>query len=231
MKTIYIFERGILGWQSIFGDWKNWPNQACVFINDETPFKAQTLTYFTGPILAGLTRHWRAKNFLQLLKQYAGCRIVLVAHSEGTATALAAMRMPGCPKIAELHLVCGACDADFEANGLNAALQAGRVVQVLVYVAGQDDAMKLENTYLGSLCFGLQTAGQPLGLKGARNANPAFAAHVKHIDWPHYGHSTCWEPHYFKRTMGQILNADACTGPTLFEKALSNYYPGRRRRE
>lgn len=203
-RTIYIFERGILGWESIFGDWAQWPNQAVAWIHKHTPHRAQTLTYFTGPILAGITRTARAKQFAKLIKAYAGWRIVMVAHSEGTATALRALRLAEWPEIAELHLLCGAADSDCEANGLNNALYGGSIGRVFVYVAGRDLAMKIEDTYLGSLCFGLQTAGQPLGLAGPTNIFPPIDNRITHRGWPHYGHSTCWEPEHFGVTMRLI---------------------------
>jgi len=200
-QTIYIFERGILGWQSIFGNWSQWPNQAVAWIHKNTPHKAQTLTYFTGPILAGFTRPYRAKQFAQLIKAYAGWKIILVAHSEGVATALRALRLGGLPRITELHLLCGAADADCRANGLNYALTHDHVGRAFIYVAGLDQAMLLENTYLGSLFFGLQTAGQPIGLNGPTNIFPPIDKKIIHRGWPHYGHSTCWEPKHFEATL------------------------------
>jgi pimeloyl-ACP methyl ester carboxylesterase len=136
------------------------------WIHNNTPHRAQTLTYFTGPILAGATRNYRAKQLAKLIKAYKGWRIVIVAHSEGTATGLRALRDSDWPGIAELHLLCGAADSDCDANGLNRGASMGAVEKIFVYVAGRDEAMKLEDSYIGSLCFGLQTAGQPMGLKG-----------------------------------------------------------------
>lgn len=212
-RTIYLFERGILGWQSLFGDWKNWPNQACAWINQNTPHKSQTLTYFIGPILAGLTRRWRARNFAKLIQQYRGSdwKKIIIAHSEGTATVLLALKLAGWPAIEELHLVCGAADADFNANGLNMALASGKIGRVHVYVAGQDAAMRLEDTYAGSLCFGLQTGGQPLGLKGPENASPTAWARTRVHHWHAYGHSTCWRPRKFNETMEQLTASSRST--------------------
>lgn len=203
-RTIYIFERGINGWQSALGDWTNWPNQACVWIHQNTPHKAQTLTYFTTAALSGLTRSWRAEQFAKLIQAYVGWNIVLVMHSEGTATGLRALKLAGWPRIEELHLICGAADSDFEANGLNAAFANERVGKGFVYVAGQDKALKLEDTYVGSVAFGLQTAGQPLGLKGPTNESPLSEVDTQIIHWPDYGHSTCWQPENFDRTMSLI---------------------------
>lgn len=210
INTIYIFERGILGWQSIFGGWLNWPNQAIAWIHKFTPCKAQTLTYFTGFIFPALTRARRARNFAKLLLAYRveGWRTALVAHSEGTATGLLAWKLAGYPWLDELHLICGACNSDFEQNGINRAVALGRVKKIFVYVAEQDAAMRLEDTYPGSICFGLQCRGTPLGLKGPAAPSAAASALTTVHRWKTFGHSTCWLPTHFEDTMRLIRNSN-----------------------
>jgi len=211
MKTVFIFERGIMGWESVFGNWKNWPNQAIVwmFKRDRTP--SQTLTYFTGPILAGVTRHWRAKQFAKLIKQYEGWRIVLVAHSEGTATGLLAWKLAGYPLIDEVHLIAGACNSDCDRNGINHAVKHARINKLYSYVAGRDMAMRLEDTYVGSLCFGLQCGGTPMGLDGPKNMTPETSRVMTVKRWPRYGHSDCFLPHNFDSTMLEIIHENKTT--------------------
>lgn len=204
-KTIYIFERGIMGWESIVGDWKNWPNQAIVWTFKNTLHSAQTLTYFTGPILAGITRHWRANQFAKLLQQYAGWRIRGVAHSEGTATWLLAWRLAGHPPVDELHLICGACNSDCDLNGINRAVKLGRVRKLVSYVAERDGAMKLEDTYIGSACFGLQCGGTPMGLKGPENMTPETQRLMTVKRWKRFGHSDCFLRHNFDSTMSEVV--------------------------
>jgi len=213
VKTIVIFERGILGWQSIIGDWLNWPNQAIAWIHKNTPHKAQTLTYFTGFIFPALTRRRRARNFAKLLETYnaEGWRIVLVAHSEGTATGLLAMELAGYPVIDELHLICGACNSDCGANGINYAVHFNRVKKLCIYVAGRDRAMRLEDTCVGSACFGLQCGGTPMGLKGPDNRTGYTSERMSIVHWPEYGHSDCWLPKNFDKTMRLIA------GPSWIE--------------
>jgi hypothetical protein len=131
----------------------------------------------------------------------------MVCHSEGTATGLRALKLAGWPRIEEMHLICGAADSDFHANGLNVALLSGRIGKVFVYVAGQDKAMKLENSYPGAICFGLQTGGQPLGLEGPTNQSSLVDRDVKLIKWKTYGHSTCFLPSHFDSTMREIVRS------------------------
>ena len=214
--TIFLFERGINGWASIWGEWKNWPNLAIVWINkfaakNELNWRAQTLTYFTGPILAGLTRRFRAFQFSKLIRSYSvdDWDIIIVAHSEGTATVLEALRQAGWPKIKVLHLVCGACDSNFARNGLNFALRESKIDRIVCYRAGRDLAMEIEDTTLGLLMFGISWNDLPLGLSGPVNVagalwgNKVFERTLS--PWSTYGHSDCWEKKNLDVTMMNFI--------------------------
>lgn len=211
--TVFLFERGINGWASIFGDWKNWPNQAIVSIHQTgadngLDWRAQTLTYFTGPVFAGLTRHKRAKNLSKLIRAYSvkNWNIVIVAHSEGTATVLQALKDAGWPKVQALHLLCGACDANFNRNGLNGAILQGKIDSVHVYVADKDKAMRLEDTILGHWFFGIRTKDLPLGLSGPRSMTLVSQKATTVHHWKNYGHSDCWLQDNFKGTMTELIH-------------------------
>ena len=207
-KTIFLFERGIMGWALLFGGWHNWPNQATVWIHRHTKHcRAFTLLYFVDALLAALTRHRRAESFKDVLVSYPdseGWKLHVCAHSEGTATVLLALRMACWPRIEALHLVSGACDGDFERNGLNHALEHGKIGQVFVYVAGKDFAMQLEDTILGRRCFGLRD--KPLGLTGARKVRPHLKSSVIQVTEPHFGHSDWFTSKNFDRTMRRFLS-------------------------
>ena len=204
-KTVILFERGISGWQSIVGDWFNWPNEAIAWSHQNTDFRGQTLTYFTGPILAGLTRRYRAANFARLISKYDGWNIRLVAHSEGTATTLEAIQLCRNVKIEQVHLLCGACDANFERNNLNNALYVGQVIKVFCYRGGKDMAMRIENTLLGKFFFQVDESDKPLGLVGPQNVRPSNKDKIGELVWPDFGHSFCWLPKNFVQTMRHFV--------------------------
>jgi len=206
-KTIFFFERGIMGWKTLFGGWFNWPNQAVSWIHRHTGCRAQTLLYFVDALFAGLTRERRAKWFRDMLSQYPdseGWEIHICAHSEGTATVLESLRLACWPKIKALHLVSGACDGDFERNGLNHALEHGRISEVFVYVAGKDAAMKLEDTIIGHWCFGIRMKDKPLGLTGPINMREHLMSQVIEIYEPTFGHSDWFTRSNFNKTMGRF---------------------------
>ncbi len=211
-RTVFLLERGVTFGllsvlNSLFGSWRsNWPNEAIVKIHQETPCKAQTLLYTTIPLLAGLTRRWRAMQFAKLIKSYKGWNIHIIAHSEGTATVLSALRHLDWPDVETLHLLNGAADANFERNGLNSALCHNRIGKVFVYIADKDVAMKIEDTAIGLLMFGISWNDLPLGLSGAKNvAQGLWDCRVIQKHWKNYGHSTCFEPKRFDSTMLQII--------------------------
>jgi hypothetical protein len=205
MKTVILFERGIDGLASIFGEWRNWPNQAIAHVHNNSDFRAQTLTYFTGPFFAGFTRAFRADNYRKLIRSYCGWNIKIVAHSEGTATVLQAIKGMGLPVISELHLLNGACDSNFETNGLNDALYMRRVGKVFCYRAGKDMAMKIENTLLGKFFFQMKESDKPLGLVGPQKVRSSVSEFWAEVIWPEYGHSTCWDRNHFKKTMAYFV--------------------------
>lgn len=209
-KTIVLFERGVNGWQSVFGDWKNWPNQAIAWTVKEKHLPSQTLLYFTSFLFAGWTRPHRSLQFSRLIRQYSvdDWDIVIVAHSEGTATAIEAMRLAGWPRISAVHLICGACDSNFERNGLNYALVTNKVGKVVCWTADNDMAMKFEDTLLGLLMFGIAWNDCPLGLSGPKNVRQQFLdnGRVTEKHWQDYGHSTCWTDYHFDQTMRGIFD-------------------------
>lgn len=205
MRTVFLFERGILGWGAIVGQWSDWPNQAVMATNKRFGHdRAQALLYFTLPFTAGITRPWRSKWFGQMLAGYRGWRIVIAAHSEGTATVLDSLRRDKWPYVDRLHLICGACDSDFQRNGLNFALQTQKIGKVITYRAGKDQAMKLENLRLGRSMFDIHS--NPLGYKGPENVADGVrvGGHLEEVEWDTFGHSTCWEDVHFQETMKEI---------------------------
>lgn len=170
---------------------------------------SQTLSYFAGPLTAGASRKHRAAQFAKLLRAYSvqDWQIVLVAHSEGAATALDALSVAGWPKIQSLHLICAACNSDFNSNGLNWAIKHGSISKVNCYIAGNDSAMQLENTVLGKIAFLLDMKDSPLGLVGPTNVAFGMEGSRVLVDrWPSYGHSDCWNNgDNFESTMLQLV--------------------------
>ena len=199
--------------KQFLGGWHDWPNQACVWVNTNPVLKntyAATLLYFTTPWFAGLTRHRRALSLSKLIRAYSvkDWRIVIVAHSEGTATALLALRLAGWPKVHALHLLSGACDANFERNGLNFAMHCEKVEKVFCYGEEKDSAMKLENSWIGKLCFLINLKDASLGLvkedvdgfRLARNVSASQRGKVTERFAPD-GHSDWFLPSNFDNTM------------------------------
>ena len=208
MKTIFLLAPGINNWGSIFGDWQDWPIQFSAQINVDTPYTAQSFHYFTTPLTVWVNQRRRSLSFSRMLREYT-CRdwcVHLVGHSNGARVVLDGMRLAGWPKVASVNLVCGACDSDWERNGLNTAMRRGCVGAVHCYRADNDMAMQVEDTAIGLMLFGIGWNDMPLGLSGPRNVDPALSGRVTEHHWPDYGHSTCWTKGELSQTIGQILD-------------------------
>lgn len=207
---IVFFVRGIAGNPDDFLEWEQRAADHCI---KTYGVPARAISYHTDFWSVWMKRRYRAQRFAKVLRGYSvlDYRITIVAHSEGTVVALDAMRLAGWPRVEQVHLVCGACDSDFERNGLNRALRAGQVGRVTCYTAGRDWAMRFENLILGRLFFGISARTWPLGLVGPRNVSsfllPCRVTEVADAPWRHYGHSECFERDNFERTMRQVLGA------------------------
>jgi hypothetical protein len=145
--------------------------------------------------------------------------VVLVGHSNGAEVICRALReveigtrgsssLQGRHPVAEVHLIAPACEADFDRNGLNAALEYGRVGAVHVYMSGQDRALRLARW--SRRLFGWLGLGYgDLGLRGPVNAAGRVFAHREAT----FGHSTWFAGAEFERTMQRILAAGG--GPMI----------------
>jgi len=199
-RTIYLFVNGVATWP---GDYTNWNKRAVTFTHLRTPHRAEAFEYFCTPLTRPFREDQREKHFARSLREYskAGWKIVCVGHSNGAAVILKAMRDAHWPPVEALHLVCAACDADFNRNGLNFALHAGLIKKVCIYNGARDWAIRLANLSVGRL-LGYGT----LGMTGPLNMDVAVGDCVGGFWWKHYGHSDCWLPHNFNQTMSHFFN-------------------------
>ena len=200
LPRVYIYVHGIL---SNAADSRVWDHRAVTWTNKFTRHKGDNLPYICGPITRAFHQQARIDNLVLLLREYEGCELVLAAHSNGCAIVLKALADADYPRIRHLHLFNAACQADFQANGLNGALRRGAIGQVSVYMAGQDRALRLVSWFRLARLLGYGT----LGLVGPQNVAPEarrLTTDVKTGVWKGYGHSSCWSVYNFDDTMGLI---------------------------
>ena len=205
-QTIYFCVNGIQNWP---GNPKNWNKRGCTWLHLNTPFKAQCDEYFTTALTVWIKRQERAKTLAALIRQFAGWRIIIVAHSNGGWVAVNALNLLKWQiPIAALHLVSGACDGNFTRNGLNDGLKTGVLSFCGVYIAGKDKAMRVEETLAGRCLFGIYPGDKPLGLGGATQVWSGVAnnpSRFKTVTQDDYGHSDWWLPANFDGTMKYFL--------------------------
>jgi len=205
---IWLLEHGI---SNVPSSWKEWVNDGIQYVHLNTPDKAQGLFYFTTPFTVFMRERERMQSFSEMLTGYAraGQKIGGIAHSNGTRVMVNGAAAARWPAMEVMHLMCGACDSDFERLGLNYALKTGSLRQVVVYVAGRDMAMRAEN-WLGRWQFQLPWGAKPLGLNGPTNVNAKFLGNgrvrvVSMGRWLNFGHSDCWLPANFTQTMREMV--------------------------
>jgi hypothetical protein len=205
MRKIFLLEAGI---NNIPDSWRDWPNRAIPWFHENTDWFAQSVFYACSALDVFVHEKRRTQSFADLVTQYAqsNWQIDCAGHSNGTRVIVGGLQLAKWPQIQTLHLICGACGADFERNGLNGALKDRRIKKVFCYVAGQDWAMRVENL-AGKGLFNIGWKDQPLGLHGPKNVADSVLDRVQTIltrPWDQFEHSGCWLPCNFDRTLRQV---------------------------
>ena len=204
-RTIFLFVNGIATWP---GNFTNWNKRAVTCTHTTTEHRAEAFEYFCTPISRPFREDERARHFARAVHEYSrrGWKIICVGHSNGCDVILDGLKRAGWPRVEAIHLVCGACEADFAVNGLNASLYLNKVGSVFVYNAEQDWALPLAHSLPGKL-LGYGT----LGLNGALHIADSIKDRVVQNWWRDYGHSTCWLPENFKNTMWNFFAPPSVT--------------------
>ena len=195
--------------------WSDWPNRVIPIVNLRQDWRAQATFYATTALTVGINEEERVETTADILKAYSGVETHAWGHSNGTRVILDGWKAAGCPKLATVHLLCGACDSDFDANGINTGLIGGEIGNVFVYVADCDHAMRIENTFAGRTVFGLPPSHAPLGLAGPKNVAPAVQDRVHLFAWTGYDHSTCWDANHFGSTITQVMTLAEMYAPKI----------------
>lgn len=200
-KRIFLYICGIM---NLPGASRNWTGRAVTWTHLHSEARAEKCEYFTGPIGRAFGQRERETKLFRTLEYYQDWDVHLVGHSNGCAVILQGMqRHPYFTPILSLHLVCGACEADFDKNGLNSFLADNRVGHVTVYCAGEDRALRFARFKIAQM---IGYGG--LGFSGPLNVRADVASKVKVVDrspWDWYGHSTCFQDDRFDGTMQGFL--------------------------
>jgi hypothetical protein len=213
MKRVFIFVNGILSWPS---DADGWTDRAVTWTNIRTESVGEKYEYVCGPLTRRLKQQRRAEGLAKMCRYYANCvgqdphetgpeqpwEIHLVGHSNGCDIILRTLKLlPRFMRIKSVHLIAAACEADFDANGLNEKLWNGQLGRVEVYTGGEDHALKFA-TLTGHFLSPFGLGYGSLGLTGPKNAADDHRI-VEHHE-PFFGHSTWFEPVQFPTTLTHI---------------------------
>jgi pimeloyl-ACP methyl ester carboxylesterase len=190
------------GIRSKTGDHAAWIRRADRWIdNSPGPDKAGFYDYYTLAIDRWRTfgRHVKTMGEI-LLGHCKGPReVVAVGHSNGAALLCAALEKFPEIKLTNLHLIAGAVDPRCDKNGLNEALETGRVGFLHIWGSDNDCVLRMARNWRWLLGYGDMGRVGPMGLS-------ADAARCTLRVWNNkFDHSTWFEPMHFEDTMQRIV--------------------------
>lgn len=209
-KIVYL---GVNGIDNVPGRPRDWNARMVTYVHrlnerrlPDDPWRfGEKVQYYAGAITSRFWQRNRVHRLKVLLRNYLrgeSWKIVLAGHSYGTKVILECLKQMDWPYIDEVHLMSGACESDFEKNGLNQALRERRIGKLVIYDAGRDSALQIAALWLGRV-WGYGS----LGLKGPIRAATDVQQYWSLVEEPTFGHSDWFlEGRCFEQTMKLITN-------------------------
>lgn len=147
--------------------------------------RQEKFEHFSGVLTRHLWQEKRAKGLAELADRYLrrGFAVYLRGHSNGCDVICRCLRFLEHGPIAGVQLIAAACEADFEANGLNLALLDGRLRKAVLCCSPDDRALWLARASHPLLNVFSNGYGS-LGFSGPMNVNDAIEHRV----------TTHWQP-------------------------------------
>ncbi len=221
-RRIYIFVNGILNRP---GDAHAWTDRAAAWVNANTNFKGEKFEYFAGILTRRLFQSAHAQDLAEEIAVFQDSELVLVGHSNGCDLILRALRILFFDLLSKfrwtpikaIHLISGACEPDFQKNGLNDLLSTNLVGDVTIYIGGQDSHFahpmwlaRQSQRFIGWAGLGYGT----LGATGPENLLDSIRGRVHLVGQPCYDHSTWFAPGHFEQLMASLTVPDPNLNPT-----------------
>lgn len=211
MRWVVIVINGILAWP---GNSHGWTDRAVTLIHQlarwfPCPVIAEKYEYFRGVLFRWLWRQELVDDIAGQMDSYhaGGDRVCVVAHSNGCDLALRAVRDTGARGVV-LHLIAGAADPDFEANGLNRLIENGTVARVHWWRCGRDVALNWlapATRFATAKRAGFQSGGAIQDESNYR-IDQSVRSKVAFHDFPDLGHSDLLSVERLERTLAKILD-------------------------
>lgn len=199
--TVVIFVNGIL---TLPGSAHAWTDRAVTWFHLNSLAKAEKFEYLALPLTRRLMQRRRARNLAELIDSYTSMDVVLVGHSNGCDLICRALKLTSHP-IQAVHLFSAACNASLDDNGLNAALESGRLGVVHVYRGLKDRALRFAywtSWILKPLGLGYGSLGYQGPKEIARDEWKEDRLLVH--DYATFGHGSFFSEEVFPLTMGAI---------------------------
>ncbi len=201
LPKFYLFINGILTMPEAKSDWNA---RAVTWAESRYDQLADRYEYLSDAIFRRIFQADRVKNCADILDAYVPeHELIVVGHSNGADIAVRLIETTNL-KFAEVHLLAAAAEADFEKNGLNAALLSGRIGRLFLYGSHNDEALELA-LWSEKLAF-LGIGYGALGRTGPKNLDPVAARYVTQVWCDAFGHGSWFTPANFADTMAAIVD-------------------------
>lgn len=183
-------------------DINGWHDRAEDWVDQNTDHKANSYNYHVTALTRWL---YQSKN----ITKAATCiergwnkqreQLIVCGHSNGCAISCGLLDADPALMIGELHLIAGAVDADFDKNGLNAAMARQQVGKVFMYCSKSDRALQIaQNTSWIHKLYSKWGYGS-MGLTGPTNVKAPERVVTEWFEG--FDHSTYFEGTNFETTM------------------------------
>jgi len=199
MRDQFLFINGIL---TMPGNSRAWTDKAVQWFNRNAPENAVSdkFEYYSPALLRRLYQDGHAADLAEVISEYAGARIHLVAHSNGCDLIARALR-PTSTQIHTIHLISAALERDFELNGMGERITRGQIHRIYCLCSKGDKVLGVLARATQVATLGLLGYGD-LGCRGAKKPVPP---RVHHYWRDTMGHSDWFNPSNFTTTMDEIL--------------------------
>lgn len=197
-RDVFIFVNGIL---TRPGDAKGWTDRAVHWFNRNVPGSASyPFEYYSPALLRFVFQRGHVDDLAETIAQYGpDFRLHLVGHSNGCELIRRALLLTSA-KIASVHFISAAVDADLAAGGLVERLERGQIGELFLLCSKGDSVLRYLAPASRVLSFGLLGYGS-LGQTGAKHTQTAGVRHVWRED---LGHSDWFSPQEFETTMRTV---------------------------
>jgi predicted alpha/beta hydrolase family esterase len=164
----------------------DWDERAQALVQNYFGIDCERYQYHAGAITRSVNQSKRIADVSAWLIRNQGRRIICIGHSNGCELLCKALHNNPAVKVAELHLIAGACSSNCDRNRLNIAARRGQFLRTVCYVSSGDAVLGAAQwtSWLNIIGLGYGDLGK-VGPKNVRGWVPEIVRRDSygHCDW------------------------------------------------